>query len=113
MVRPVKMKLFATINLLSMALFVIGLHTDAQELRRSGFLGIVTVALTDEARKQLQLNETGILVQSVVDGGSAKDSGIQSNDIITQVNDDYRANRDAALKTVSYLPGHCHRFLKR
>ena len=87
MVRPVRMKLFATINLLSMALFVIGLHTDAQELRRSGFLGIVTVALTDEARKQLQLNETGILVQSVVDGGSAKDSGIQSNDIITQVND--------------------------
>jgi pimeloyl-ACP methyl ester carboxylesterase len=60
---------------------------QAQDLRRSGFLGIVTVALTDEARKQLQPDETGIMVQSVVDGGSAKDSGIQANDIITQVND--------------------------
>src|SRR5438874_1528208 len=87
MVRSMKMKLFAAINVLSIALFVIGLHTSAQELRRSGFLGIVTVALTEDARKQLQPNETGILVQSVVEGGSAKDSGIQANDIITQVND--------------------------
>src|SRR6266566_3371307 len=59
----------------------------AQELRRSGFLGIVAVPLTEEARKQLGSEETGILVKSVVDGGSAKDAGVKSNDIITQVND--------------------------
>jgi len=60
-----------------------------QRSRAAAFriLGIVTVALTEESRKQLQPNETGILVQSVVDGGSAKDSGIQANDTITQVND--------------------------
>jgi len=67
-------------------IFLTGMAT-AQELRRSGFLGIVSVALTDAARQQLQSNETGILVQSVVDGGSAKPAGIQPNDIITQVND--------------------------
>src|SRR5437667_10315687 len=58
-----------------------------QELRRSGFLGIVAVPLTEETRKQLGSEETGILVKSVLDGGSAKDAGIKSNDIITQVND--------------------------
>jgi len=59
----------------------------AQELRRSGFLGIVSVPLTDVARRQLQANESGILVQNVVEGGSAKAAGIEPNDVITQVND--------------------------
>jgi uncharacterized protein len=59
----------------------------AQELRRSGFLGIVSAPLTEAARQELQTNETGILVQNVVDGGSAKAAGIQPNDIVTQVND--------------------------
>ena len=61
--------------------------TTGQELRRSGFLGIVPAPLTDAARQRLQPGETGILVQNVVEGGSAKAGGIQPNDIITQVND--------------------------
>ncbi len=65
----------------------LALSAFPQELRRSGFLGIVAVPLTEEARKQLGSGETGILVKSVVDGGSAGDAGINSNDIITQVND--------------------------
>src|SRR5258707_10085509 len=73
--------------ILSIALTFITSLANAQELRRSGFLGIVSVPLTDAARQQLQPGETGILVQSVVDGGSAKPAGIQPNDIITQVND--------------------------
>ena len=60
---------------------------EAQELRRSGFIGVSAVALNEEMRKLIPPNETGILVQSVIDGGSAKDSDIQPNDIITQVND--------------------------
>jgi len=58
-----------------------------QELRRSGFLGILPAPLSDAVLQQLQPNETGIMVQNVVDGGSAKAAGIQANDIITQVND--------------------------
>jgi pimeloyl-ACP methyl ester carboxylesterase len=61
--------------------------TVAQELRRSGFIGVAAAALTEAAHKQLAPNESGILVQNVVDGGSAKDLGIQANDIITQIND--------------------------
>src|SRR5215471_8575771 len=60
---------------------------EAQELRRSGFMGVAAGALNDEARKQLPANENGILVQSVVEGGSAKGAGIQANDIITKVNE--------------------------
>src|SRR5205809_6490249 len=77
-----------TIFLLMCVLLLLVTDIDrAQELRRSGVLGIVAAALTDAARKQLQPDETGIQVQSVVDGGSAIASGKQANDIITRVND--------------------------
>ena len=68
-------------------IMVVALVAVGQELRRSGFIGVSAAALTDAARQQLAPNESGILVQSLVDGGSAKDAGIQANDIITQVND--------------------------
>ncbi len=74
-----------------------------QELRRSGFLGIVAAPLTEEARKQLGSGEMGILVKSVVDGGSAKDAGINSNDIITQVNDHRVLDVSDFLQTVRTL----------
>ena len=82
-----QMKLTFKIVLLMAVSVTLSAAVLAQELRRSGFLGIVATPLTDEARKQLGSGETGILVKSVVDGGSAKDVGIKANDIITQVND--------------------------
>ena len=57
-----------------------------QELRRSGFLGVTAVPIPDETRKQLDPSETGIMVKSVVQGGSAKDADIRADDVITQVN---------------------------
>ncbi|PWT91912.1 MAG: hypothetical protein C5B55_07315, partial [Blastocatellia bacterium] len=75
----------------------------AQELRRSGFIGVAAVALTDEARTGLRPGETGIVVQSVVDGGSAKESGIQANDIITQVNDHKITDVNDFVQTVKTL----------
>ena len=77
--------------------------TSAQELRRSGFIGVSATALTDEARKQLPPNASGILVQAVVDGGSARDSGIQPNDIITQVNDHKVIDVNDFVQTVKNL----------
>src|SRR5437660_5014577 len=74
-----------------------------QGLRRSGFLGVVAAPLTEKARKQLGSGETGILVKSVVDGGSAKDAGIIANDIITQVNDHKVLDVGDFLQTVKTL----------
>jgi pimeloyl-ACP methyl ester carboxylesterase len=82
-----KMKEAITLSLISIAILLTPGVGRAQELRRSGFLGIAAVELTDAARKQLPPNETGILVQNLVEGGTAKDSGILINDIITQVNE--------------------------
>jgi pimeloyl-ACP methyl ester carboxylesterase len=56
----------------------------AQQLRRAGFVGVVAVPIPDAARSA---KEHGILVQGLVDGGSAKEAGIEPNDIIWQVND--------------------------
>lgn len=60
---------------------------SGQELRRSGFLGVTAVPIPDGARTQLEPNETGILVKSVVEGGSARAADIRADDLITQVND--------------------------
>ncbi len=57
---------------------------SAQELRRSGFLGVVAVQVPDAARR---VSEPGVLVQSLVEGGSAKAADIRPDDIIIQVND--------------------------
>jgi pimeloyl-ACP methyl ester carboxylesterase len=61
--------------------------TTAQELRRSGFLGMVVVPIGDVAREQLGRGENGALIQSVVDGSSAKEAGVQAQDVVTQIND--------------------------
>src|SRR5262249_40451123 len=50
--------------------------TEAQELRRSGFIGVQVVAAAD-----------GVRVQALVDGGSAKAAGLEANDVITGVDD--------------------------
>jgi pimeloyl-ACP methyl ester carboxylesterase len=80
-----------------------GAICNTQELRRSGFIGVSAAELTDEARKQLKPGETGILVQGVIDGGSAKDSGIQANDIITQVSDHRVVDVDDFVQVVKAL----------
>jgi hypothetical protein len=72
---------------------------SAQELRRSGFFGVVAVPLTDDVRKQLPLNETGIIVQGLVGDGAAKAAGIQPGDVITQINDQKIADVDGFVQT--------------
>jgi hypothetical protein len=74
------------------AVFVIAIASSttslySQELRRSGFLGVAAVPLSDDARRQLKADETGILVQNVLDNGTAKAAGIQPGDVITEIND--------------------------
>jgi len=62
--------------------------THAQELRRSGFLGVQVVAMPEAVRTDLGLpNDAGVLVQALVEGGSAKSAGIEPDDVITYVGD--------------------------
>jgi pimeloyl-ACP methyl ester carboxylesterase len=62
--------------------------THAQELRRSGFLGVQVVAVPEAVRADLGLpTDAGVLVQALVDGGSAKSAGIEQDDVITDVGD--------------------------
>ena len=68
----------------ALCIIITGSLGAVQELRRSGFLGVVAVQIPDAVRRA---NETGVLVQSLVEGGSAKAADIQPNDIITQVNE--------------------------
>jgi pimeloyl-ACP methyl ester carboxylesterase len=61
---------------------------SAQELRRSGFVGVQVVAIPDAIRAEFALPpDTGVLVQSLVEGGSARSAGVQPNDVITGVGD--------------------------
>lgn len=69
-----------------LAALLLSALTHAQELRRSGFLGIVAIPLTDESRRQMKPDESGVLVQNVIDGGSARFGGIRPGDIVTRVN---------------------------
>jgi pimeloyl-ACP methyl ester carboxylesterase len=62
--------------------------TIGQELRRSGFLGVQVVPVPDAARSARDLpGGVGVLVQTLVDGGSAEAAGLQPNDVVTQVGD--------------------------
>jgi S1-C subfamily serine protease len=75
--------------LIAALIVLIGLaDAHARALRRSGFFGVQVVALPDRMREELGLAAgTGVLVQAIDDGGSAKAAGIQPNDVITHVGD--------------------------
>jgi S1-C subfamily serine protease len=76
--------------------------TRAQELRRSGFVGLQVTSIPDAAPADRELaRDVGVLVQALVDDGSAKAAGLEPNDIITDVGDhtvtgvaDFRAARE-------------------
>src|SRR5947209_8814351 len=75
-----------------------------QELRRAGFIGVRAGQLTDEARARLRITgDGGILVLGVVDGGAAKEAGLEPDDVITQINDHKIANPDDFVTTVTRL----------
>jgi pimeloyl-ACP methyl ester carboxylesterase len=62
--------------------------TIGQELRRSGFLGVQVVPVPDATRTARDVpGGVGVLVQTLVDGGSAKAAGLQPNDVVTQIGD--------------------------
>src|SRR5690349_1914265 len=65
-----------------------GFSAGAQELklRRGGFIGVAAAPVPDEVRDRLHLTG-GVLVQSIIDGGTAQAAGLAANDIITEVND--------------------------
>lgn len=78
-------RLLVTVLVIAFAFFA-GV-TKAQELRRSGFLGVVVVPIVDVESLQLDRGGTGVLIQNVVDGSPAKEAGVQAQDVVTQIND--------------------------
>jgi dienelactone hydrolase len=77
--------------------------TGAAELRRSGFIGVSAAALTDETRASLPAGTSGIVVQAVIDGGSAKAAGLEPADVITEVGDHAVADVADFVRTVKAL----------
>jgi pimeloyl-ACP methyl ester carboxylesterase len=70
------MRIRTAIIIVWVACLSAGIATTGQELRRSGFLGVQLVPNPDGK---------GVLVQTLVDGGSAKAAGLRANDVITDV----------------------------
>jgi len=63
-------------------------RAGGDELRRSGFVGVQVVAVPENVRAELEVPDgVGVLVQGLVEGGSAKSAGIQANDVITDIGD--------------------------
>ena len=57
-------------------------------LRRSGFFGVQLVAVPADVRRERGLPESGgVLVQALVEGGSARSAAIEPGDVITAVGD--------------------------
>jgi pimeloyl-ACP methyl ester carboxylesterase len=65
------------IRILATLLFLCHSVAHADELRRSGFFGIAAAAPPAGAQ--------GVLVRDLVDGGSAKEAGVQRDDLIQRV----------------------------
>jgi hypothetical protein len=76
-------RLFAALLLVSS----LATLAQADELRRAGFMGVQAAPVSDALRAQLKLPTGGILVQALVEGGSAKAAGLQAGDVITAVGD--------------------------
>jgi len=63
-------------------------HAMAQELPRSGYLGVIAAPVSGGPRDASGPDAaTGVRVQGLVDGGSAQASGIEPGDVIVQIND--------------------------
>jgi pimeloyl-ACP methyl ester carboxylesterase len=60
----------------------------AQELRRSGFVGVSVRAIPEAVRADLDIPEgVGVSVEGVIGGASAAAAGLRPNDVITQIGD--------------------------
>src|SRR5690348_5343659 len=71
---------------------IIAAPVTAEELRRSGFVGVAAAPVPDETRAAMALPPgVGVLVKNTVESGSASAAGIRANDVITAL-----AGRDVA-----------------
>lgn len=88
---------------LTLGLLMLAASVGAQELKRGGFVGVRAGQLTDEVRARLHVKGEGVVVLGLVDGGSAKEAGLQPDDVITQVNDHKIKDTDDFVSTVTRL----------
>src|SRR5689334_15744862 len=81
-------RIAVTVPLLILLVTACAGMTRGQEatLRRAGFVGVSVAAVPDDSRARLRLNG-GVIVQSLVEGGSAQAAGLAPKDIITQIGD--------------------------
>lgn len=98
-----RIRLFLCLSL-SVCLSALAGSARGQELRRAGFIGVRASPVTDEVRARLHINAPGgTLVTGLLDGGSAKEAGLQADDVITQVNEHRIADTDDFVATVTRL----------
>lgn len=88
---------------LSIWLLALAASAGAQELKRAGFVGVRAGQLTDEVRARLHFTGEGTVVLGLVDGGSAKEAGLQPDDVITQINDHKIKDTDDFVATITRL----------
>jgi pimeloyl-ACP methyl ester carboxylesterase len=64
----------------------LALPATAQTLRRSGFLGVVVAEIPESLHVSVERSlDPGVLVQNVLDNGSAQVAGVRSRDIIARL----------------------------
>jgi pimeloyl-ACP methyl ester carboxylesterase len=77
-----------------------------QELRRAGFLGLQVIAPSDAEREQAAVPAgIGVKVGTVLESGSGKAAGIQTNDIITRIDGHDVTGPDSFVRFVRGLHG--------
>ena len=71
-----------------------------------GYLGIFIADLDPKLAETFGYDGDGVLVENPIDGGPAKEAGIERGDIITRINGEVVDNADALRRTVaSFAPG--------
>ncbi len=78
-------------------------RADESEVVQSNRIGVKIADLTDEQRKELELEEGGVLVEEVGPGAAAK-AGIRSGDIILRIDNKPVKDVKSFEKTIDKLP---------
>jgi uncharacterized protein len=71
---------------LAIGLVLAATLAQGDELRRSGFIGVQAGPVDEAARARLNLADTrGVVVLALVEGGTARDAGLERDDVVTAI----------------------------
>lgn len=77
---------------------------NSQHIRRRAFMGTALINVNDSIAKANQMTETyGILIQTVLDGGTGKKAGLQCGDILININNQKITSKGMFLQLISKM----------